>query len=70
MNFPGSRAREAFTLLAAASAFLDPPAEDILNTPAPDDAAQQAIFEKAIAYLHNTITKLPNFYATRWSSPP
>ena len=34
-EFPGSRAREAFTLLAEASAFLDLPAEDILNTPAP-----------------------------------
>jgi hypothetical protein len=64
-EFPGSRARKAFTLLADASGFLDLPSEDIPNTPAPDDAAQQMIFEKAIAYAHNTIPKLPNFYATR-----
>ena len=64
-EFPGSRAREAFTLLADASAFLELPAEDIPNIPAPDQAAQQAIFEKAFDYMRNTITKLPNFYATR-----
>ena len=64
-EFPGRHAREAFTLLTDASAFLDLPAEDIPNTPAPDNAAQQEIFEKTIAYARDTITKLPNFYATR-----
>jgi hypothetical protein len=64
-EFPGRRAREAFTLLADASAFLDLPAEDTPNTPAPDNAAQQAIFENAVAYARDTITKLPNLYAAR-----
>ena len=41
--------REAFDLLANASAFLDLPAEDILNTPASDDAVQEAILKKAIS---------------------
>lgn len=64
-EFPGHRERESFTLLADASAFLDLPAEEIQNLPAPDNAVQRAIFEKAIIYSHDTITKLPNFYATR-----
>jgi hypothetical protein len=64
-EFPGIRAREAFDLLANASAFLELPAEDIPNTPAPEQAEQRAIFQKAIAYVRNTIAKLPNFYATR-----
>lgn len=64
-EFPGIRAREAFDLLANASAFLELPAEDIPNAPAPEQAEQRAIFEKAIAYVRNTIAKLPNFYATR-----
>jgi hypothetical protein len=64
-EFAGSHVREALTLLADASAFLELPAEDIPNFPEPGDAEQQAIFEKAIAFVRNTITKLPNFYATR-----
>lgn len=64
-EFPGGRAREAFTLLADASAFLEVPAEGIPNSPAPDQAAQLATIEKASAYACNTITQLPNFYATR-----
>ena len=64
-KFPGSRAREALILLADASAFLDLPAEDIPNIPAPNYAAQQAILKKGLAYMRDTITKLPNFYTTR-----
>lgn len=64
-EFPGRHAHEAFTLLADASVFLDLPAEDIPNIPAPDNATRLAIFEKAIAYARDTITKLPNFFATR-----
>jgi hypothetical protein len=47
------------------SAFLEPPAAEIPRDAAPDLTAQRVIVSLAVDYLNKTITKLPNFYATR-----
>lgn len=62
---PGRNSREALTALADVSAFLDPPATDMLAAPPPDLKAQGAIFSSAIDYVVNTLAKLPDFSATR-----
>jgi hypothetical protein len=62
---PGKKAREALIALADESVFLAPPPEEILPTAAPDPATQQAMISRAIAYLVQTIPRLPNFLAER-----
>ena len=64
-DFPGRRSREVLARLADVSAFLDLPAADIPANPPPDTEAQMAILDKAVDYVGKTISKLPNFYATR-----
>jgi VWFA-related protein len=61
----GKKARQALVALADVSAFLDPPAAEIPRNAAPDLTAQRVIVSLAVDYLNGTITKLPNFYATR-----
>ncbi|HLY43151.1 MAG TPA: VWA domain-containing protein [Terracidiphilus sp.] len=61
----GAKSRAALTALADESAFLDPPAADILADPAPDPAAQQEILSRTRAYLQSVLPKLPDFYAAR-----
>ena len=61
----GKKARQALVALADVSAFLDPPAAEIPRDEAPDLSAQRVIVSLAVDYLNKTITKLPNFYATR-----
>jgi hypothetical protein len=61
----GKKARQALVALADVSAFLDLPAAEIPRDAAPDLTAQQVIVSLAVDYLNGTITKLPNFYATR-----
>ncbi len=55
----------ALQLLSDQSAFLDPPAAEMLPTPAPDDPARQKILEAAHTYVAQTLPRLPNFLATR-----
>jgi hypothetical protein len=64
-NFGGKRARQALAALADASAFLQPPPAEILADATPDAGAQRSMISLAVDYLNKTITKLPNFYATR-----
>jgi hypothetical protein len=59
------RARQALAALADASAFLDPPRAEVPADVPPDTGAQRSMISLAVDYLNNTITKLPNFYATR-----
>ena len=59
-EFPGRRCREALTVMADASEFLDLPAADISTDAPPDVAAQKAMLQ-----MKTTITRLPNFFATR-----
>jgi VWFA-related protein len=61
----GNKARQALVALADASAFLDPPAEEIPAEGPPAAAAQREMQSKVVAYLTKTIPKLPNFFATR-----
>jgi hypothetical protein len=64
-EFPGERTREELMRLADESAFMDPPAEDVVQDPAPDTEAQQHILQLAVEYVKSTATRLPNLYATR-----
>jgi hypothetical protein len=62
---PGPRTREALIALADASRFLAPPAAEIPQKPAPDMVAQQTMLSTAVEYVSRTLTKLPDFSATR-----
>jgi hypothetical protein len=61
----GAQAALALRLLADQSAFLNPPNSELLPTAAPDDAAQQRMLDAARNYVTQTLTRLPNFLATR-----
>jgi hypothetical protein len=64
-DFPGHHCREALTELADASAFLHLPAADMPTYSPPDRETQKAMLAKTIDYVNKTVTRLPNFYATR-----
>ncbi|HVN93475.1 MAG TPA: VWA domain-containing protein [Terracidiphilus sp.] len=64
-EFTGTRTHEQLMKLADASAFLDPPAPDLDRAPRPDVKTQLQILKQAVEYVGNTITRLPDFYATR-----
>jgi hypothetical protein len=60
---PGKRTRQELRILADASAFHHPPADDIPSDAPPDPSAQQHILSLASAYLNTTVRKLPNLLA-------
>jgi hypothetical protein len=64
-DFPGKRTQEELMKLADMSAFLNPPAADVLRDPPPDEDTQRQMLEHAVEYIKTTIRRLPNFYATR-----
>lgn len=64
-SMSGEKSRQALTALADASAFLDPPASELVPRSAPDEAARPKIISQAVDYLNREIPRLPNFYATR-----
>jgi hypothetical protein len=61
----GKKARQALIAVADASAFLNPPASEILPGPQPDENTQRHIISLTADYLHSTMSRLPNYYATR-----
>jgi VWFA-related protein len=61
----GEKARQALVGLAGVSAFLDPPAAEVVHDPNPNASEQQHILTMAAEYVRNTIPQLPNFYANR-----
>ena len=61
----GSQAALALQLLADQSAFLDPPANELPSTAAPDEATQQRMIEAARSYVAKHLLQLPNLFATR-----
>ncbi|MFP5209800.1 MAG: hypothetical protein ACLGRW_10975 [Acidobacteriota bacterium] len=63
--FHGKRTREALLALADASAFLPPPATDLDGSAPPILDAQKQMLAQTIDYVTKTISKLPNFTATR-----
>ena len=64
-EFPGPKTREALMQLADMSAFLDPPASDVVPQPPPDIEAQRRILRLAVQYVENALPRLPDFFATR-----
>ena len=61
----GSKSRSALVALADASAFLDPPAADLLSNAPPDVSQQRHMMALTMDYLNQILPKLPDFYATR-----
>jgi hypothetical protein len=61
----GPRTQRELQLLADRSALLDPPASELPDRPAPDANQQQHMLDAARAYVFQTLTHLPNFFATR-----
>jgi VWFA-related protein len=61
----GKKSIAALVALAGESAFLDPPAAEILSDPAPDRGTQRQMISRTVNYLKEVIPKLPDFFATR-----
>jgi VWFA-related protein len=61
----GKKSVAALVALADESAFLDPPAIEILSDPAPDLNTQRQMLSRTVKYLKEVIPKLPDFFATR-----
>ncbi len=55
----------ALLLLADRSSFLDPPANELPATPAPDAATQQQLLQAGKKFVLKTLPNLPNLLATR-----
>jgi VWFA-related protein len=64
-EFRGKKAHQALVAVADASAFLNPPATEILSDASPDENAQLHIISLAADYLNSTMPRLPDYYATR-----
>jgi VWFA-related protein len=61
----GKKSIAALVALADESAFLDPPAAEILSDPTPDRDTQRQMISRTVNYLKEVIPKLPDFFATR-----
>lgn len=61
----GAKTKEALQLLADSSAFLEPPASEIVRQPDPDTALQQKMMNAAVNFVAVTLHHLPDFLATR-----
>lgn len=61
----GPQSRQSLLVLADMSTFLDPPAAEIPATPTPNLATQRHVIALAAAFARMTISKLPDFFATR-----
>jgi hypothetical protein len=62
----GKEEMSALEVLAKTSAFLDPPAAEILSDkPKPDVADQRRMIARTVEYVTNTTHNLPNFSARR-----
>jgi VWFA-related protein len=61
----GKKSKAALVALADESAFLDPPAAEILSDPAPDLDTQRQMMSRTVNYLKEVIPKLPDFFAIR-----
>ena len=61
----GQQTQQALQLLADRFALLDPPASELPKLPPPDESHQQQMLEDARVYVVQTLSRLPNFFATR-----
>jgi VWFA-related protein len=64
-DFRNRNVQQALVAVADLSAFLEPPPAEIPSQAAPDAAARQHMLVLVKDYLERTISKLPDFYATR-----
>ena len=64
-SLPGPLAKGELLVLADASAFFPLPSDEVLSDPAPDAEAQHSLLNAATQYATQTLSKLPNFFATR-----
>lgn len=62
---PGPDSRRALVALADQSEFLDPPAAEMPNQPAPTVEQQRAIVAKTVDYAVAALHRLPNLFARR-----
>jgi VWFA-related protein len=61
----GKKSKAALTALADESAFLDPPAAEILSDSAPSLDTQRQMLSRTVKYLKEVLPKLPDFFAIR-----
>lgn len=61
----GPQTQNALQLLADRSALLDPPASELPNQPPPDENDQLEMLDASRVYVIQTLSRLPNFFATR-----
>jgi hypothetical protein len=61
----GSKAKQALIAIADESAFLDPPASEVLSRPAPTPAEQQVMLRLSAKAVEKTMASWPNFIANR-----
>jgi hypothetical protein len=64
-SLPGAKSQLVLVAIADASAFLNPPAQEVVSAPEPDAAAQRRMLDLAVAFASKTLSRLPNFFATR-----
>jgi hypothetical protein len=62
---PGPKTALSLKLLADSSAFLAPPAGELLEKAPPEIAVQQAMLKSAINFVGVTLHQMPDFLATR-----
>jgi hypothetical protein len=62
---PGPLSKLSLQLLADQSAFLDPPTSELPATVAPDAETQARLLTLARGYVVETLSRLPNLFATR-----
>jgi len=62
---PKKKLRESLEMLAAESAFLDPPSSQAISDRSPSPAEQQRLLASATDYLSQIIPRLPDFFAIR-----
>lgn len=63
----GGKAREALELVVDTAAFRPPAKSEVLPDAPPSAAEQQQMLDGVLAYLQQTIPRLPNFFAIRQS---
>ncbi|MDR3741751.1 MAG: hypothetical protein P4L40_22255 [Terracidiphilus sp.] len=73
-HMPGEKSKQALTMLADASSFLEPPDTEIDNRTTPDAAATRQMLVLLVSYVNTTLRQLPNFlvtkHATRFEDRP
>lgn len=63
-KYPGSHTQQELIKLADLSAFLDPPASDIIPDPPPDQDTQRHMLWTAEQYMGSAMSRLPDFSVT------